>query len=183
MKIEYQKPWFLKPKLTQPQTNFLTRGNFTISISFQIGKDFKKDNKIGFWGIPGKNMGISYDYEVDLFVFEFWTKNENEEPKFNCHTYDCINDKILQKGLNITIVYDSEMFYLYKDFKLFDTIINSSPLVEDYINEPIYLGCHNMDSLNEKHKCITEMDVYHFSISFIFILVLPCLEKIATQVV
>ena len=41
MKIEYQKPWFLKPKLTQPQTNFLTRGNFTISISFQVGKDFK----------------------------------------------------------------------------------------------------------------------------------------------
>jgi organic radical activating enzyme len=164
MKIEYQKPWFLKPKLTQPQTNFLTRGNFTISISFQIGKDFKKDNKIGFWGIPGKNMGISYDYEVDLFVFEFWTKNENEEPKFNCHTYDCINDKILQKGLNITIVYDSEMFYLYKDFKLFDTIINSSPLVEDYINEPIYLGCHNMDSINNLHKCVTEMDVTHFSI-------------------
>ena len=77
MRIEYQKPWFLKPKLTQNQSNFLTRGNFTISISFQIGKDFKKDNKIGFWGIPGKNMGISYDYEVDLFVFEFWTKNEN----------------------------------------------------------------------------------------------------------
>jgi organic radical activating enzyme len=164
MKIEYQKPWFLKPKLTQPQTNFLTRGNFTISISFQVGKDFKKDNKIGFWGIPGKNMGISYDYEVDLFVFEFWTKNENEEPKFNCHTYDCINDKTLQKGLNITIVYDSEMFYLYKDFKLFDTIINSSQLVEDYINEPIYLGCHNMDSINNLHKCVTEMDITHFSI-------------------
>jgi len=164
MRIEYQKPWFVKPKLTQTQTNFLTRGNFTISISFQIGKDFKKDNKIGFWGVPGKNMGISYDYEVDLFVFEFWTKSENEEPKFNCHTYDCINDKILQKGLNITIVYDGEMFYLYKDFKLFDTIINSSPLVEDYINEPIYLGCHNMDSINNSHKCVTEMDITHFSI-------------------
>ena len=164
MKIEYQKPWFLKPKLTQPQTNFLTRGNFTISISFQVGKDFKKDNKIGFWGIPGKNMGISYDYEVDLFVFEFWTKNENEEPKFNCHTYDCINDKILQRGLNITIVYDGDMFYLYKDFKLFDTIINSSPLVEDYVNEPIYLGCHNMDSINNSHKCVTEMDITYFSV-------------------
>ena len=164
MRIEYQKPWFLKPKLTQPQTNFLTRGNFTISISFQIGKDFKKDNKIGFWGIPGKNMGISYDYEVDLFVFEFWTKNQNEEPKFNCHTYDCINDKILQKGLNITIVYDGDMFYLYKDFKLFDTIINSSPLVEDYVNEPIYLGCHNMDSINNSHKCVTEMDITYFSV-------------------
>lgn len=54
MKIEYQKPWFLKPKLTQPQTNILTEGNFTISLSFKVEKNFKKDNKIGFWGVPGK---------------------------------------------------------------------------------------------------------------------------------
>jgi len=53
---------------------------------------------------------------------------------------------------------------LYKDFKLFDTIINSHPLTDDYLNEPIYLGCHNMDSLNVKHRCITEMDVFHFSV-------------------
>ena len=164
MKIEYQKPWFLKPKLTQPQTNILTEGNFTISLSFKVEKNFKKDNKIGFWGVPGKNIGISYDYEVDFFVFEFWTKQDGEEDKFNCYIYDCINDKTLQKGLNITVVYDNQMFYLYKDFKLFDTITNTNKLVEDYINEPIYLGCHNMDSLNTKHKCITEMEVTHFSV-------------------
>lgn len=164
MRIEYQKPWFVKPKLTEPQTNALIEGKFTVSLSFQVGNDYKKDNKIGFWGVPGKNIGISYDYEVDYFVFEFWTKQENGEDKFNCHIYDCINDKILQKKLNITVVFDGEMYHLYKDFKLFDTIINSGKLVEDYKNEPIYLGCHNMDSLNVKHKCITEMDVYHFSV-------------------
>jgi pyruvate-formate lyase-activating enzyme len=166
MKIDYQKPWFLKPKLTQPQTNVIANNNYTISLTFKVDKTYKKDNKIGFFGIPGKNFGISYDYGVDLFVFEYWTKkkDENEEDKFHCHVYDCINDKALNKGLNITLTYDGQAYKLYKDFKLFDTIINSDLIVDDYINEPIYIGCHNMDSLNEKHKCITEMDVYHFSI-------------------
>jgi len=164
MRIDYQKPWFLKPKITQPQTNILSNGKFSINLTFRVGKGYKKDNKIGFWGVPGKNIGISYDYEVDLFVFEFWTKLENGEDKFNCYTYDCINDKTLDKGLTISITYDGGTYYLYKDFRLFDTIVNVDPLIQDYINEPIYLGCHNMDSLNEKHRCITEMDVFHFSI-------------------
>ena len=164
MKIEYQKPWFLKPKLTQPQTNILSKGKFSINLTFKVDKFYKKDSKIGFWGVPGKNIGISYDYEVDLFVFEFWTKHEGEEDKFNCYTYDCINDRALNKGLTISVVYDGDTYYLYKDFKLFDTIVNSHPLTDDYLNEPIYLGCHNMDSLNVKHRCITEMDVFHFSV-------------------
>lgn len=164
MKIEYQKPWFLKPKLTQPQTNILSKGKFSVNLTFKVDKTYKKDNKIGFWGVPGKNIGISYDYEVDLFVFEFWTKHEGEEDKFNCYTYDCINERALNKGLTISVVYDGDTYYLYKDFKLFDTIVNTHPLTDDYLNEPIYLGCHNMDSLNVKHRCITEMDVFHFSV-------------------
>ena len=164
MKIDYQKPWFLKPKITQPQTNILSNGKFSINLTFRVGKLYKKDNKIGFWGVPGKNIGISYDYEVDLFVFEFWTKLENGENKFNCYTYDCINDKTLDKGLTISVIYDGGTYYLYKDFRLFDTIVNTDLLIDDYESEPIYLGCHNMDSLNEKHRCITEMDVFHFSV-------------------
>lgn len=164
MKIDYQKPWFLKPKITQPQTNILSNGKFSINLTFRVGKLYNKDNKIGFWGVPGKNIGISYDYEVDLFVFEFWTKLENGENKFNCYTYDCINDRTLDKGLTISVIYDGGTYYLYKDFRLFDTIVNADPLIDDYESEPIYLGCHNMDSLNEKHRCITEMDVFHFSI-------------------
>ena len=164
MKIDYQKPWFLKPKITQPQTNILSNGKFSINLTFRVGKLYKKDNKIGFWGVPGKNIGISYDYEVDLFVFEFWTKLENGENKFNCHTYDCINYKTLDKGLTISVIYDGGTYYLYKDFRLFDTIVNVDLLIDDYESEPIYLGCHNMDSLNEKHRCITEMDVFHFSV-------------------
>ena len=164
MKIDYQKPWFLKPKITQPQTNILSNGKFSINLTFRVGKLYNKDNKIGFWGVPGKNIGISYDYEVDLFVFEFWTKLENGENKFNCYTYDCINDRTLDKGLTISVIYDGGTYYLYKDFRLFDTIVNADPLIDDYESEPIYLGCHNMDSLNEKHRCITDMDVVHFSI-------------------
>ena len=73
MKIEYQKPWFLKPKLTEEQTNIITRGCYSINITFKVDKSYNKDNKIGFFGIPGKNFGISFDYEVEKFVFEYWT--------------------------------------------------------------------------------------------------------------
>jgi len=164
MKIEYQKPWFLKPKLTEEQTNILTRGSYSINITFKIDKSYNKDNKVGIFGIPGKNFGISYDYEVDSFVFEYWTKDVDTEGKFKYHLYDCINEKTLSKGLTFTLTYDGTTYSLFKDFKLFDTIEDSSPLIDDYVNEPIYIGCHNMDSMNIKHRCITEMDVYHFSV-------------------
>ena len=182
MKIEYQKPWFLKPKLNQPQTNVISSGNYSITLTFKVDKNYKKDTKIGFFGVAGKNFGISYDYEVDLFVFEYWTKRriEEEEDKFNCYTYDIINDKTLNKGLTITVTYDGETYKLYKDFKLFDTIIDNQPLIDDYINEPIYLGCHNMDSINDRHKCITEMDVYHFSV-FNKAINIKTLESIITK--
>lgn len=163
MKIEYQKPWFLKPKLTEPQTNILCNRSYSVTITFKIDKNFKKDDKIGFWGIPGKNLGISYDYKSNSFVFEFWTV-ENGESKFNCYSYDCINDKILQKGLSITVTFDGQKYKLFKDFKLFDTITNNNKLIEDYKNKSIYIGCHNIDSTNPSHRCLTEMDVFHFSI-------------------
>jgi organic radical activating enzyme len=180
MKIEYQKPWFLKPKLTEDQTNIITRGCYSINITFKVDKSYNKDNKIGFFGMPGKNFGISYDYEVDSFVFEFWTKEEETEGKFNYFLYDCINEKTLSKGVTFTLTYDGKTYSLYKDFKLFDTIFNSEPLIDDYINEPIYVGCHNMDSMNQKHRCITEMDVYHFSV-FDQALNIKTLENLVTN--
>ena len=73
MKIEYEKPWYLKPNIGQTRTNLILRDEYTISLSFRVGKYFARDEKIGFFGVPGKNFGVSYDYEVDLFVFEFWT--------------------------------------------------------------------------------------------------------------
>jgi hypothetical protein len=164
MRIEYQKPWFLKPKLHEIQSNIITQGSFSINISFKIGKDFEKDYKIGFLGVPGKNFGISYDYEVDLFVFEFWTVQENGEEKFNCYTYDILNNSTLSSGLTLSITYNKKTFKLYKDFKLIDTIESEGELVSDYINEPIYIGCHNIDSTNIRHKCLTEMELKHLSI-------------------
>ena len=162
MRIEYQKPWFLKSKSSE--TNILVNRNFSLSVSFKVEKNFKKDDKIGFLGIPGKNFGISYDYEVDAFVFEFWTKKPEGEPEFHCFVYDHINETILAKGVTITITFDGNNFILYKDFRVFDTIQVSNPLIEDYNNEPLYLGCHNLDSLVKRHACYTEMEITHLSI-------------------
>jgi hypothetical protein len=69
MKIEYKKPLFLKKKIVD--TNILMDKNFTINIDFKVEEGYKKDDKIGFFGIPGRNFGISYDYKVKSFVFEY----------------------------------------------------------------------------------------------------------------
>jgi hypothetical protein len=47
MKVEYEKPWFVKPKLGEDQTNIVMNSSYTISLSFNVGENYKKDNNIG----------------------------------------------------------------------------------------------------------------------------------------
>lgn len=164
MKVEYEKPWFVKPKLGEDQKNIIMNSSYTISLSFSVGQNYKRDDKIGFFGVPGKNFGISYDYLKKLFVFEFWTKDLNGEPIFNCYTYESITDKMYDKKTNITLTYNGSEYKVFFDFKLLDLIESNSVLIDDYVNEPIYIGCHNIDSINQSHRNLTEMDVFHFSI-------------------
>jgi organic radical activating enzyme len=162
MKISYQKPWFLKPKSNENQTNVIMGDSYTVSLSFNVGGNFRRDEKIGFFGSPGKNFGLGFDYEKNLFVFEFWTIDENDEPLFNCYTYDNITPKMYEKSTNITLTYRSNTFKIYFNYNLLDIIVCDQKLINDYKNEPIYIGCHNIDSINEKHRCITEINVTHF---------------------
>jgi hypothetical protein len=164
MKVEYEKPWFVKPKLGEDQKNIIMNSSYTISLSFSVGQNYKRDDKIGFFGVPGKNFGISYDYLKKLFVFEFWTKDLNGDPIFNCYTYESITDKMYDKKTNITLTYNGSEYKVFFDFKLLDLIESNSVLIDDYVNEPIYIGCHNIDSINQSHRNLTEMDVFHFSI-------------------
>ena len=164
MKVEYEKPWFVKPKLGEDQKNIIMNSSYTISLSFSVGQNYKRDDKIGFFGVPGKNFGVSYDYAKKLFVFEFWTKDSKGIPVFNCYTYESITDKMYDEKTNITLTYNGSEYKLFFDFKLLDLIESNSVLIDDYINEPIYIGCHNIDSINQSHKNLTEMDVFHFSI-------------------
>jgi uncharacterized Fe-S cluster-containing radical SAM superfamily protein len=164
MKIEYEKPWFVKPKLGEEQTNIIMNPSYTISLSFLVGKNFKRNDKIGFFGVPGKNFGVSYDYITQLFVFEFWTKDSKGKSVFNCYTYDTISDELFTKKTNITLTYDGSEYKIFINFKLLDSIVCDSLLVDDYANEPIYIGCHNIDSINQSHRNLTEIDVFHLSI-------------------
>ena len=163
MKIEYEKPWFVKPKLGEPQSNIIMSPSYTISLSFSVGQNYKRDDKIGFFGVPGKNFGISYDYVKKLFVFEFWDKDPKGNPVFNCYTYESITEKMYDKKTNITLTYNGSEYKIFFDFKLLDIIESNSVLIDDYINEPIYIGCHNIDSINQSHRNLTEMDIFHFS--------------------
>jgi hypothetical protein len=164
MKIEYMKPWCIKPKLNE--NNLLADKSFTLTISFSVSEDFKKDRKYGFLGIPGKNFGIGFDTEVDKFVFEYWTQLNENETEFHCHKDFSITNEDIQNGIIITIVYDSKKmkFKLYRDFELLDIIDLKHDLIHNYFVEPIFIGSHNPTVITKEHRCFTEMDITHFSI-------------------
>ena len=67
---------FVKPKLGEDQKNIIMNSSYTISLSFSVGQNYKRDDKIGFFGVPGKNFGVSYDYVKKLFVFVYFQNFE-----------------------------------------------------------------------------------------------------------
>ena len=162
MIIEYKKPLFLKKKIVD--TNILMDKNFTINIDFKVEEGHKKDDKIGFFGIPGRNFGISYDYKVKSFVFEYWTIDDKNESNFNCYLNSEITIDDINNGVLITLTYDGNNFTIYKNFEQVEKIEEEDKFVNDYYKEPLYFGCHNVDSLVKEHACFTEMDINHLSI-------------------
>jgi hypothetical protein len=162
MIIEYKKPLFLKKKIVD--TNILMDKNFTINIDFKVEEGYKKDDKIGFFGIPGRNFGISYDYKVKSFVFEYWTIDDKNESNFNCYLNSEITIDDINNGVLITLTYDGNNFTIYKNFEQVEKIEEEDKFVNDYYKEPLYFGCHNVDSLVKEHACFTEMDINHLSI-------------------
>ncbi len=164
MKVEYEQPWFLNPKIGQSSANIIMNSSYTISLSFSIGEDYKKDDKVGFFGVPGKNFGVSYDCTKQLLLFEFWTKDYEGNPVFNHQTYEVYFENIFGKEINITLSYNGSEYRIFFNFKHLGSIKCDYPLVDDYINEPLYIGCQNIDSVNVDHRKLTEMDVFHFSV-------------------
>jgi hypothetical protein len=168
LKIEYDKPWQLKLNKLVNNYNFtsLFDGDFSILIKFVIGKKYTKDKKMGIFGIPGKNFGISYDTTVDAFVFEYWTKEKNGEDKLNYHLDFDITQTTLDKGLVISMVYTKEKnnFKLYRGLELFMDITVDKPLIDEYKTQPLYFGCHNPRATELEHRCLTEIELSNFSI-------------------
>jgi MoaA/NifB/PqqE/SkfB family radical SAM enzyme len=162
LKIDYKQPYYLN---TQNDTNLLMNRSFTLNTTFKVEREFKQDQKIGFVGIPGKNFGISYDYEVDSFVFEFWTQKSEEEFEFHCYKNYKINVNDLHNGITISIVYKKNSYFeLYHNYNLIDKIEVVDDLLIDYAFQPLYFGCHHPSSLLETHRCFTEIEFTHFSI-------------------
>jgi organic radical activating enzyme len=164
MKIEHKKP--RKVVNLDSEKNLLSDKSFTITMSFKVTKDYASDDKIGFFGIAGKNLGVSYDFEVNTLVFEYWSKNEDGEFDFYCYKDYDVKWEELQKGINITLSYDKKknLFKLFADYALIDVINIEGELCEEYFTDAIYLGCHNPNAHKERHKCYCEMKVSNFAI-------------------
>ena len=162
LKIEHKEAYSLT---TGKDTNILMNGDFSLNYTFKVEREFAQDEKIGFLGIPGKNFGISFDYEVEKFVFEYWTQTSEEDTQFHCHKDYKINQNDLHNGLTISIIYrKNEYFELYHNYNLIDKIEVKDDLLWDYSNQPLHFGCHNPSSLLESHRCFTEIELNHFSV-------------------
>ena len=163
MRIKYKLPREIKPN--DLGLNLIANKSYSLTISFKVDESYKKDQKMGFLGIPGKNFGISYDFEVNKFVFEYWTKKSDDEFEFHCHKDYDITENDISKGLIITIQYDVKKlrFRLYNNFTLFDEIYLKNRLVDEYNKHSLFIGCHNPGAIENKHKCHTEIDLLHFS--------------------
>ena len=162
LKIDYKQPYSL---ITENDTNILMNRSFTLNSTFKVEREFQQDQKIGFIGIPGKNFGISYDYEVDKFVFEFWTQKSEEEFEFHCHKDYKLNVNDLHNGITISIMYEKNShFELYHNYNLIDRIEVKDDLLIDYAFQPLYFGCHHPSSLLESHRCFTEIEFNHFAV-------------------
>lgn len=162
LKIEYEQPYYLKTNLKQ---NILFDRSFSVNFTFKVERDFKQSQKIGFFGIPGKNFGISFDYEVEKFVFEYWTETENGDGQFHCYKDFKINENDLHNGLTISLIYQkNEYFELYHNFKLIGRFEETSDLLLEYKNQDLYFGCHHPSSILESHRCFTDIEINHFSV-------------------
>ena len=121
MKVENQKPWLFEiNNLDSNKINPFLSDSSYLTIEFKV-ENFYDNEKLGFLGMPGKNFGISYDFEVETFVFEFWTKGLNGRDNFHCHKDFHINRIDVENGLVLTIHYDKEknILELYHDFNIF----------------------------------------------------------------
>ena len=160
MKLSYENPWQLKSPVKGGQTtsvNPILNESCTLTMGFKVEEGFRRDPKIGFYGIPGKNFGISYDYNVDTFVFEFWTKGKNGD-NFHCYKDFHITDFDISNGLVITLVYNKEQmsFELYHNFEKFFNVTLDEPLIDDYIDLPLFIGAHNPGTPLLDHRCFTD---------------------------
>lgn len=166
--VEYKKPWCLEQVKTENSElkNPIIINSSTTTISFKVEKIYDNSEKIGFIGMPGKNFGISYDFDINKFVFEYWTKSKSGSDNFYCHKdFDITRDDI-ERGITITIQYDKEnkTFKLYNNFKLFFEVTFNEDLIDEYSYEALYFGAHNIYTEQLKHKCFTEIELNHFSI-------------------
>lgn len=190
MKIEYKKPFWVKYKWEMNDfddsqlhfvknpfvtpfnksdsnivSNFVYEDSFSILCGFSIKNDAKKDTKAGIFGKAGQNFGLNFDYSIDSLVFEFRTINTNQEVKFHCIIMDEVNSKMIESGVTILVIKNDNKFIFYNGNDIIKTYeYDGDPLIEEYRDSPLYVGCLNPGAKDEKDRCHSEIEVSHLSI-------------------
>jgi hypothetical protein len=183
MKIDYKKPYWLKyswdlethnehqfvtpfnKKDSELAVNFLYDEKYTILCSFKILETNNKDIKAGIFGKAGQNFGLNFDYSINSLVFEFRTIDDKDEIKFHCVIIDKVNSKMVNDGVTILIIKQTNELIFYCDNVIVaNYTYDCSNLIEDYRNAPLYIGCLNPGAFDLKDKCFSEIEIKHLSI-------------------
>jgi len=181
MKIKYKEPYWVKFSWDIDEhhdnqyvtnfdkseniylKNFLLKSEYAITITFNIKKIYKKDEISMVFGKPGKNLGLSYNDSTKTLAYEFWT-DEQEGDKFYFLPILDTDENEIEKSITITIVRDKNEMILYKNFIENNRIVFNGNLIEDYIENSLYIGCSSPECVSEKHRYFGEVDVKLFSI-------------------
>ncbi len=143
--------------------NFLLKSDYAITTTFKIKKIYKKDEISMVFGKPGKNLGLSYNESTKTMAFEFWT-NEQEGDKFYFLPLLDTKENEIENGITITIVRDKNEMILYKNFIENNRITFNGNLIDDYVQNSLFIGCSSPECGSEKHRYYGEVDMTLFSI-------------------
>lgn len=178
MIIEYKKPYWIKYSYgiknnedyeiskDEPSDllNCIYSENFSIICEFSIGPNYTKDMCAGVFGKSGMNYGLVYMSAIDKLVFEFWTKKSGST-KLNNFVIDGVDFKYLNGGIILIIIKKDKTMYFYDgDILLGEFELGDDELIDDYKDQPFYLGAVNPGADNPEHRYYSQVNIKYFTI-------------------
>lgn len=169
MIINYKEPYWIKyewdlsdhkddqyvtefnKKESEKIYNLFHQEKYSITINFKLNNLLESDKIFCIFGKPGKNFGLTYNKEVDILAFEFWTEGEDED-EFNYLPINGLHYEEIKNGITITIIRNGNEFSVYKNFELQDSIKFTKNLIYDYREEGLLLGAANVGTNVPEHR-------------------------------
>lgn len=139
------------------------KNNFVFTVTFCIKKEYQRDDICMIYGKPGKNIGLSYNHNTSTCAFEFWTKKESDDDKFNMIVLQSVTKQDIENGVTISIVRENKVLKFYKNFILDSEFTLNDEFIDDYKISGLFIGASYPQSDIENNRYYCEFDIFHLS--------------------